>query len=72
MLAVSKFSLVSQPLLNMTQIAFIDPYFSSGVHLAVSGGLAAAATICAALKGECTEEEASSWYRGRVEGSYGR
>ncbi|KAL5521035.1 hypothetical protein ACEPAG_8957 [Sanghuangporus baumii] len=30
---------------------FIDPYFSSGVHLALSSALSAAATICASLKG---------------------
>ena len=30
---------------------FIDPYFSSGVHLALTSALSAAVTICAALRG---------------------
>jgi flavin-dependent dehydrogenase len=32
---------------------FIDPFFSSGVHLALAGGLSAAVTICAAIRGDC-------------------
>ena len=36
--------------------AFIDPYFSSGVHLALSGGLSAATSICASLRDDCEEE----------------
>lgn len=46
--------------------AFIDPFFSSGVHLAMSGGLSAAATICAAIRGECSELEAANWHTVRV------
>ena len=38
--------------------AFIDPYFSSGVHLALSGALSAAVTICAAIRGDCDEQTA--------------
>ncbi len=30
---------------------FIDPFFSSGVHLAVASALSVAATICASVKG---------------------
>jgi len=32
---------------------FIDPFFSSGVHLAMTGALSAAVTICAAMRGDC-------------------
>jgi flavin-dependent dehydrogenase len=33
---------------------FIDPFFSSGHHLAVAGALAAAASIRASMKGDCS------------------
>ncbi|KDQ24055.1 hypothetical protein PLEOSDRAFT_1079235 [Pleurotus ostreatus PC15] len=52
--------------------AFIDPYFSSGVHLAISGGLSAAATICAEMKGGCTSTEAIAWHSAKVDTSYTR
>ncbi|KAG7439819.1 FAD/NAD(P)-binding domain-containing protein [Guyanagaster necrorhizus] len=52
--------------------AFIDPFFSSGVHLAVSGGLSAAATICATMKGECSELDAARWHTTKVNSSYTR
>ncbi|KAF8889037.1 hypothetical protein BD779DRAFT_1672000 [Infundibulicybe gibba] len=52
--------------------AFIDPYFSSGVHLAISGGLIAAASICATLRGECTDAEAINWHTAKTETSYTR
>lgn len=42
--------------------AFIDPYFSSGVHLALSGALSAAVTICASIKGDCEERVAWKWH----------
>lgn len=51
---------------------FIDPFFSSGVHLAVSSGLSAAATICASIKGQCSEHEALEWHSKRVARSYTR
>ena len=53
-------------------LAFIDPYFSSGVHLAIAGGLTAAASICAVLRGECTESEACQWHTAKTETSYTR
>jgi len=34
--------------------AFIDPYFSSGVHLAFTGGLSAATSICSCIRQECS------------------
>ncbi|KAM7194538.1 hypothetical protein V8F20_007894 [Naviculisporaceae sp. PSN 640] len=52
--------------------AFIDPFFSSGVHLALSGGLAAATTIAAVLRGDCDEATAASWYDKKTAESYTR
>ena len=66
---------------------FIDPYFSSGVHLALSSALSAATTICASIKGTasgvssgrngeadegCTEEEAMDWHDKKVGVGYTR
>lgn len=51
---------------------FIDPFFSSGVHLALTGGLSAAATICASIRGHCDEATAASWHTKRVSESYTR
>lgn len=53
-------------------IAFIDPFFSSGVHLALTGGLAAATSIAASIRGECPEGEAAEWHTQRVSVSYTR
>ncbi|KAF7315201.1 hypothetical protein MIND_00034500 [Mycena indigotica] len=50
----------------------IDPFFSSGVHLAMTSGLSAAATICASLRGDCTEVVAADWHTKRVSTSYTR
>ncbi|KAF8891931.1 hypothetical protein CPB84DRAFT_1711107 [Gymnopilus junonius] len=52
--------------------AFIDPFFSNGIHLAVSGGLSAAVTICASLRGHCSEREACQWHSARIGTSYTR
>jgi flavin-dependent dehydrogenase len=49
---------------------FIDPYFSSGVHLAFVGGLSAATTISAAIKGQVSEVEAADWHSKKVADSY--
>lgn len=51
---------------------FIDPYFSSGVHLALSSGLAAALTIQASRKGECSEFTAAKWHSSKVREGYTR
>lgn len=51
---------------------FIDPYFSSGVHLAFVGGLSAATTIAAAIRGDCSEEVAADWHSKKVADSYVR
>ena len=52
--------------------AFIDPYFSSGVHLALSGALSAATTICAAIRGDCDEQIAWKWHSNKVNERYTR
>lgn len=51
---------------------FIDPYFSSGVHLALASGLSAALTIQAARKGECNELTAAKWHTNKVTEGYTR
>ncbi|KAH8706038.1 hypothetical protein BGW36DRAFT_21633 [Talaromyces proteolyticus] len=49
---------------------FIDPFFSSGHHLAVAGALAAAVSINASIKGDCTEYQASKWHAKKVDEGY--
>ena len=51
---------------------FIDPFFSSGVHLALSGGLSAATTICAVRRGDCDEATAAKWHSDKVAEGYTR
>jgi hypothetical protein len=51
---------------------FIDPFFSSGVHLAILGGFSAAVTIAAAIRGDCDEKTAGSWHSKKVTESYTR
>ena len=52
--------------------AFIDPYFSSGVHLALSGALSAAVSICASIRGDCDENTAWKWHSAGVAERYTR
>ncbi|KAH7908475.1 putative halogenase, partial [Hygrophoropsis aurantiaca] len=52
--------------------AFIDPFFSSGVHLAFTGGLSAALTIAASIRGEVQEEKARKWHNSKVGTAYTR
>lgn len=51
---------------------FIDPFFSSGVHLAMASGLSAAVTICASIRGDCDEETAAGWHTDKVSEGYTR
>ncbi|KAL8860986.1 MAG: hypothetical protein Q9178_002499 [Gyalolechia marmorata] len=51
---------------------FIDPFFSSGVHLALSSGLSAATTICAARRGDVDEATAAKWHSTKVGEGYTR
>ena len=53
-------------------IAFVDPFFSSGVHLAFTGALSAAITIAASIRGTATEEQAQRWHTSKVGVSYTR
>ncbi|KAJ6529980.1 putative halogenase [Mycena vulgaris] len=50
--------------------AFIDPFFSSGVHLAFTGALSAASSIAASIKNQCTENEAIAFHNAKVGTSY--
>src|ERR1700684_210767 len=52
--------------------AFIDPFFSSGIHLAMTGGLSAAASIAASIRGDCPESHAAEWHTQRIGISYTR
>ncbi|KXG50018.1 Tryptophan halogenase [Penicillium griseofulvum] len=49
---------------------FIDPFFSSGHHLALSSALAAATSINACIRGDCNELDASRWYAKKVDEGY--
>jgi len=51
---------------------FIDPYFSSGVHLAYASGLSAAMTICAVRNGNCNELTGAKWHSTKVAEGYTR
>ena len=51
---------------------FIDPFFSSGVHLALASGLSAATTICAVRKGQCDEATSAKWHSSKVTEGYTR
>lgn len=51
---------------------FIDPYFSSGVHLALSSGLSAAMTIQAVRNGEASKFEGAKWHSAKTAEGYSR
>lgn len=51
---------------------FVDPLFSSGVHLALSGGLSAAVMICASIRRDCDEQAAATWHSNKVAEDYTR
>ncbi len=51
---------------------FIDPFFSSGVHMAFLSGLSAAATICSSIKGEVEEWRAGVFHDRCVRRAYTR
>jgi flavin-dependent dehydrogenase len=52
--------------------AFLDPLFSSGIHMALSGALSAAVTICASIRGDCDEAQAWKWHSTRVKDRFAR
>ncbi|KAI0472609.1 hypothetical protein GGR56DRAFT_697116 [Xylariaceae sp. FL0804] len=51
---------------------FIDPFFSSGVHLAATGGLAAGTSIAASLRGDVSEARAAKWHSNKIREGYSR
>jgi flavin-dependent dehydrogenase len=51
---------------------FIDPFFSSGVHVALTGALSAAITISAAIRHDCSEEVAARWHSNKIREAYAR
>ncbi|KZS96642.1 FAD/NAD(P)-binding domain-containing protein [Sistotremastrum niveocremeum HHB9708] len=53
--------------------AFIDPFFSSGVHLAFTGGLSAAASVASSIRDiSISEQDASDYHDKKVGVSYTR
>lgn len=51
---------------------FIDPFFFSGVHLAMTGGLSAGTTIAASIRGDVDEHTAAQWHTSKVREGYAR
>ncbi|MES2936953.1 MAG: NAD(P)/FAD-dependent oxidoreductase [Pseudomonadota bacterium] len=51
---------------------FIDPFFSTGVHMAGLGALSSAATICAVIRGDVEETEACKFHEQCIRRSYNR
>ena len=49
---------------------FIDPFFSTGIHLAFLGALSAAATILAVIKGELSAEGAEAFHHKLLRRAY--
>ncbi|KAF5355373.1 hypothetical protein D9757_013347 [Collybiopsis confluens] len=45
---------------------FVDPFFSSGVHIAMTGGLSAAVSICASIRNQVSEKVAQDWHNMKV------
>ncbi|EPQ52656.1 FAD/NAD P-binding domain-containing protein, partial [Gloeophyllum trabeum ATCC 11539] len=52
--------------------SFIDPFFSSGVHLAFNGGLSAAISVLASLRGDVPEQRAAAYHDKKVSLAYTR
>ncbi|KAG9229990.1 hypothetical protein BJ875DRAFT_507594 [Amylocarpus encephaloides] len=51
---------------------FVDPYFSSGVHLALTSGLSAVISVQAARRGQADERSAAKWHTTKVSEGYTR
>lgn len=52
--------------------AFIDPFFSSGVHLAFVGGLSAAISIISVIDGAADETTAAEFHEAELKTAYTR
>jgi len=50
----------------MTFLAFVDPLFSSGVHVAMTSALSAASTILGSMNGQVSEDEAQNWHDAKI------
>ncbi|KZP00962.1 FAD/NAD-binding domain-containing protein [Calocera viscosa TUFC12733] len=50
--------------------AFIDPFFSSGVHLAFTNALSAAVTIASSIRGEVPEKDCGAFHDAKVSLAY--
>jgi len=46
--------------------AFVDPLFSSGVHVAMTSALSAASTILGSMNGQVSEDEAQNWHDAKI------
>ena len=46
--------------------AFIEPFFSSSMHLAFTSALSAVATISSSIHGVTNEEECNKWHDAEV------
>lgn len=51
---------------------FIDPLFSSSIHPAPNSEPPAAITICASMRGDCSQETVISWHSNKVVEGYTR
>lgn len=51
---------------------FIDPFFSTGVHMGYLGALSAAASICSIIRGDVPETEATTFHDRCVRQAYTR
>ena len=59
-------------MLTRITLAFIDPFFSSGVHLALGGGLSAAASVASSIRGDVTEADAIKYHDQKIGVAYTR
>lgn len=64
--------LESEAKLIMVFPAFVDPLFSSGVHLAMTGALSAALTIASSIRGTVIEDKAAQWHSAKIRTAYTR
>jgi hypothetical protein len=60
------------PLILLLSKAFIDPLFSSGVHLAFLGGLSAALSVISVIDGTADENTAAEFHSVAVKTAYTR
>jgi flavin-dependent dehydrogenase len=59
-------ALLEETLSDAQSTAFVDPLFSSGVHIAMTGALSAACTILSSMKNQVTEMEGQAWHDAKI------